>query len=223
MRAGEAENPELFWALHGGGGNFGVATSFTFRLHALPSVTAMLLFWKPEAGGDVLRAYRDFMDAAPDEVGGGVLYLTAPQEEFVPGDLAGRLALAVVVVYAGPEAEARRAASQLLSLGPEGEMIAEMPYADFQCMLDDPPGHRNYWTAEYLDDFPDEAVERVRARAKEMIVPSATQLALFAQGGAVGRGRARLPGAMAQRPVGRPPVRPVEGRGGRRAGEAVGP
>jgi FAD/FMN-containing dehydrogenase len=193
VRASDDENPELFWALHGGGGNFGVATSFTFRLHALPSVTVALLLWRPEAGPDVLRAYRDFIESAPDEVGGGLLYLTGPAEEFVPEHLVGKLALVVLVVYAGPEAEARKVAAPMLALGHEGALIAEMPYADLQCMLDDPPGYRNYWSAEYLDALPDEAVDLFCARADDMIVPSASQHVLFPQGGAVRRGRADYP------------------------------
>lgn len=193
VRASDDENPELFWALHGGGGNFGVATSFTFRLHALPSVTAALLLWRPEAGPEVLCAYRDFIESAPDEVGGGLIYLTGPAEQFVPAHLVGKLALAVLVVYAGPEAEARKVAAAMLGLGHEGELIAEMPYADFQCMLDDPPGYRNYWSAEYLDALPDQAVDLFCARANDMIVPSASQHVLFPQGGAVARGPAGYP------------------------------
>lgn len=193
LRASGDENPELFWALHGGGGNFGVATSFTFRLHELPSVTAALLLWPPEAGPEVMRAYREFMESAPDEIGGGLIYLTGPDEGFVPAPLVGRLALAVLVVYAGPEAEARELAAPMLTLGHAGEMIAEMPYADFQCMLDDPPGYRNYWSAEYLDSLPDPAVERFCARAADMIVPSASQHVLFPQGGAVARAPADYP------------------------------
>jgi FAD/FMN-containing dehydrogenase len=193
VRASADENPELFWALHGGGGNFGVATSFTFRLHALPSVTAALLLWRPEAGLDVMRAYRDFIESAPDEVGGGLFYLTGPAEGFVPEQLVGKLALAVLVVYAGSEADARKVAAPMLALGHEGEMIAEMPYAELQCMLDDPPGHRNYWSAEYLDTLPEEAIELFCSRANDMIVPSASQHVLFPQGGAVARGPADYP------------------------------
>lgn len=193
VRASDDENAELFWALHGGGGNFGVATSFTFRLHALPSVTAALLLWRPEAGPEVLRAYRDFIESAPDEIGGGLIYLTGPAEQFVPAHLVGKLALAVLVVYAGPEAEARKVAAAMLARGHEGEMIAEMPYADFQCMLDDPPGFRNYWSAEYLDALPDQAIDLFCARANDMIVPSASQHVLFPQGGAVARGPAAYP------------------------------
>jgi FAD/FMN-containing dehydrogenase len=187
VRASAEENPELFWALHGGGGNFGVATQFVFGLHELPTVTAALLLWPPERGPDVLRSYRDFMASAPDEVGGGAFYLTGPAEDFVPAHLIGRLACAVLLVYAGEEAEARRAVAPLLSLGHEGAFIAGMPYAELQCMLDDPPGFRNYWSAEYLDAFPDDAVEAFCSCADDMIVPSPSQHALFPQGGALSR------------------------------------
>jgi FAD/FMN-containing dehydrogenase len=191
--ASDQEHQELFWALHGGGGNFGVATSLTFRLQPLASVTAALLVWDAERGPEVVRAYRDFIEAAPEEIGGGVLYLTGPPEEFVPERLVGRLALAMLVTYAGGEADARAAMAPMLALRPDGQMLAEMPYADLQCMLDDPPGYRNYWSAEYLEVVPDEAVARFCARAPDMIVPLPSQHVLFPQGGAVARGPAQYP------------------------------
>jgi FAD/FMN-containing dehydrogenase len=193
VRAGEDENPELFWALHGGGGNFGVATSLQFRLHPLASVTAALLVWPPEAGRDVLPAYRDFLEGAPDDVGGGLIYLTGPAEDFVPADLVGKLACVVLVTYAGGESDAREAMQPVLELGPEGEMVVELPYAELQSMLDDPPGYRNYWSAEYVSAFPDEAADLFRARAEDMVVPSPSQHVLFPQGGAVGRGPSDYP------------------------------
>jgi hypothetical protein len=148
-----------------------VATSFTFRLYPLPLVTTALLLWPAGAGPDVVRAYRDFIDSAPDEVCGGLVYVTGPPEEFVPQHLVGELSVLVLLVYTGGEAEARRALGPMLELGPDGEMMAEMPYAELQCMLDDPPGYRNYWSATYLDALPDEAVYRHCARAADMIVP----------------------------------------------------
>jgi FAD/FMN-containing dehydrogenase len=193
VRASENEHAELFWALHGGGGNFGVATSFTFRLYSLPYITTAILLWPADAGPDVVRRYRDFMGAAPDEVCGGAVYVTAPDLEFVPERLAGRLSLLVLLVYTGGETEARRAIAPMMELGHEGEMIAEMPYAELQCMLDDPPGHRNYWSATYLDSLPDEAVDRYCTRASDMIVPSPSQQPLAPQGGAVARGPADYP------------------------------
>ncbi|WP_431960906.1 FAD-binding oxidoreductase [Actinacidiphila sp. bgisy160] len=193
VRAAEDENAELFWALHGGGGNFGVATSLTLRLYPLPAVTMALLLWPPEAGPEVLRAYRSLLSSAPDEMGGGLIFLTGPPEEFVPEHLVGALTCAVLVTYAGTGETAREVLEPLLALGPQGRLVTELPYADLQCMLDDPPGYRNYWSAEYLDDFPDEAVDRFCARARDMVVPSPSQHVLFPVGGAVARAPADYP------------------------------
>ncbi len=193
VRAGEKENPELFWALHGGGGNFGVATSLTLRLHPLPVTSAALLLWRAEAGPEVMRAYRDFMSGAPDELGGGMIHLTGPPEEFVPEHLVGELTCAVLLVYAGGLERAREVFAPMLALGHEGGLVTEIPYADLQSMFDDPPGYRNYWSAEHLDALPDEAVDVFCARARDMIVPSPSQHVLFPQGGAVGRAGDEFP------------------------------
>jgi FAD/FMN-containing dehydrogenase len=187
VTASEDEHPELFWALHGGGGNFGVATSFVFRLHALPVVSLALLLFDPDRGPEVARRYRDFADEAPEEVGGGLLYLTGPPEPFVPERLQGQLALSVGLMYAGGETEAREVAAPLFELSPDGQMVAEMPYAELQCALDDPPGFRNYWSAEHLEEFPDDAIDLFCARAQDMIVPSPSQQIALPWGGAVAR------------------------------------
>ncbi|MEY9214237.1 FAD-binding oxidoreductase [Thermobifida halotolerans] len=193
VRASDSENPELFWALHGGGGNFGIATSITLRLHELPSVTVSLLLWDAEAGPEVVRAYRDFIGSSTDDVGGGVLYLTAPPDDFVPQRLVGRLACAALVVYTGGEEEGLAAIRPMTELGHAAEMTAEMAYADLQCMLDDPPGYRNYWSAEHLTALPDQAVDRFCAGAERMIVPSPSQHVLAPQGGTVSRGPTDYP------------------------------
>jgi FAD/FMN-containing dehydrogenase len=158
-----------------------------------PRFCNTLLLWSPEHGPAVVRAYRDFMASAPDDIGGGLIYITGPAEDFVPSHLVGRLTCAVLITYAGAEADARRVAAALLELGHEGELIVEVPYAELQCMLDDPPGYRNYWSAEHLDSLPDEAVDRFCARANDMIVPSPSQHVLFPQGGAVARKGSEYP------------------------------
>ncbi len=200
VRASEDENPELFWALHGGGGNFGIATELTFRLHPLPAFTAALMLWPPGAGPELARAYRSFVDSASDDVGGGLIYLTGPPEEFVPEALRNELAVAILVTYTGPEAEAREAIAPLLAMEPAGEMIAEMPYAQLQSMLDDPPGYRNYWSAEYLDGLPDAAIDAFCAHAEGIIIPSPTQHIIFPWGGAIARGAADSPMATRESP-----------------------
>ncbi len=194
VRASEDEYPDLFWALHGGGGNFGIVTSLTLRLYPLSVATLGLLLFPPERGPEVGRVYRDVLEAGPDELGGGLIYLTGPEgEDFVPAELVNQLTCAVVVAYAGPEEEARRAVAEFVELGPAGQMVAEMSYAELNCALDDPPGYRNYWSAEHLDSFPDPAVDAFCARASDMVVPSASQHVLFPMGGAGSRGPADYP------------------------------
>jgi FAD/FMN-containing dehydrogenase len=183
VTASEKENQELFWALHGGGGNFGVATSFTFALHPLSMVTVALMLWPPSMAPELAVAFRDFFDSAPNEVGGGLIYLTGPEAPFVPEHLQNQLLFGALVAYAGPRSEAMPVIEPMLKLGHEGGMVEEMPYADFQCMLDDPPGHRNYWSAEYLSGLPDEAITRFCDVAADMIVPSPSMHAVFPLGG----------------------------------------
>jgi FAD/FMN-containing dehydrogenase len=194
VTASEDENSELFWALHGGGGNFGVATKLVFSLHELPAATLAMLLWPADAGTEVTRAYRDLIAAgAPDELGGGVAYITGPPEEFVPEHLQDELCAGVIAIYAGTEAELREALAPIYALEPQGGLTAEMPYAEIQCAIDDPPGYRNYWSAEHLTGFPDEAVHVFCARAHDMVVPSPSQHIVFPWGGAVGRAAADWP------------------------------
>ncbi|MFR9800480.1 FAD-binding oxidoreductase [Streptomyces sp. MS06] len=193
VHADADDDPELFWALHGGGGNFGVATSLTLRLHALPAFSMALLLYLPRYGPDAVRVFRDVVESGPDEAGGGVLYLTGPPEDFVPEHLVGRLACAVLLTYAGPEDDMRRLAEPLLALPHEAEIAGAMPYADLQCMLDDPPGLRNYWSVEYVSGAPDDFVDVFCALADSEPVPTHTQHVLFPQGGAIAAGPREYP------------------------------
>jgi FAD/FMN-containing dehydrogenase len=186
VTANEEENPELFWGLHGGGGNFGVATELVFRLEPLPAATLGLLLWPSEAGPEVARRYRDLIEGgAPPELGGALGYLTGPPEEFVPERLHGQRVAGAIVVYAGAEQEAREVVAPMLELSPEAEMIAELPYAELQSAIDDPPGYRNYWSAEHLKHFPDEAIDTYCRQGEEMIVPSPSQHLMAPWGEAV--------------------------------------
>ncbi|MER5934614.1 FAD-binding oxidoreductase [Streptomyces sp. NPDC002054] len=187
------DHPELFWALHGGGGNFGVATSITLRLHDLPDMSIAFLLYLPEYGPQVLRTYRDVIEGGPREASGAMLYLTGPPEEFLPPQLVGTRMCAVLLTYAGPEEEMRRLARPLLALPHESEIVTAIPYADLQCMIDDPPGMRNYWSAEYLTGLPDAFVDLFCARGDLMPVPTNTQHLVWAQGGAIAEGPADYP------------------------------
>lgn len=187
VRASSTEDPELFWALHGGGGNFGVATELSLRLHPLPEFTLGILMFRPERGPEVVRTWRDLMETAPDELGGAVIYLVADAEPFVPEAMVGTLVCGVVLTCAGGEALLRDVAAPLLGMRPDAEMIAEIPYQAAQQAIDDPPGYRNYWSVEHLETLPDEAVELFCDRAGEMVIPSPTGHILFPFGGAVSR------------------------------------
>ncbi len=193
VHASAEQNPELFWALHGGGGNFGVATSLTLRLHELPAFSIALLLYLPEFGPEVTRTYRDVIEAGPVEASGGVIHLTGPPEEFVPPHLVGQLLCGALLTYAGAEVDMRKLAEPLLALPHEAEIVTAIPYADLQCMLDDPPGLRNYWSAEYLTGAPDEFVDVFCALGDALPVPTGTQNALFPLGGAIADGPPEYP------------------------------
>jgi FAD/FMN-containing dehydrogenase len=186
VTASARENPELFWALHGGGGNFGVATSFTFQAHRLgPVVHAGMWLWPAEDAPDVTRAFRDLALAAPDGVGLALLYLTAPPEPFVPAYMVGKMAATVAYLYAGDPEEGSEHARPFRELGPAIDLVADTHYAEFQSSLDDPPDHYNYWSADYHNDLPDEALDLLVESARTL--PDATSQQLIARwGGAVG-------------------------------------
>jgi FAD/FMN-containing dehydrogenase len=187
VTASEDENAELFWALHGGGGNFGIATAFEFALHPVgPEVLAGLLLWPGDAGYEVGRAYRDMAFDAPDELGSALVFLTGPPEEFVPVHLQGQTLAAVAVLWAGEIADGEEAVADLRALGPEVDLVGPMPYAEFQCMIDDPPGLGNYWSADYHDSFPDEALDTFVKYGFERPSPVSQQI-LVPWGGAIAR------------------------------------
>ncbi len=189
LTASEEEHPDLFWALHGGGGNFGVVTELAFGLHPLENATMFMLVFPPEEGVKVTGRFRDMFEAgAPDELCGELVFMTAPSEEFVPSELVDKLSLVVIMVYAGPEPEARKAAAPLLELGPAGEMIMEMPYADIQELDERAPGNHYHSTSEHLKELPDQAVKQFCARAYNMPVPSESAQALATWGGRISRG-----------------------------------
>ena len=186
ITASETEHPELFWALHGGGGNFGVVTALTFRVHPVgPDVFAGLLVYEAEKGRDLLRLVRDLMCAAPPEFGPAVAYLTVPPEEELPPHLHGRRGVALVLCYSGAIEDGERLVQPFRDLRPDADLMGTVPYSDFQCSIDDPPGFRNWWTAEYLHDVTDEAIELIHEHAMQTPSPGLAQTFIVPWGGAV--------------------------------------
>jgi FAD/FMN-containing dehydrogenase len=134
----------------------------------------------------VLRTYRDVMNAADDELSLAADFFTAPDEDDVPSDLRGQPVVAVIGMWAGDPADGERALAPIRQLRPDADLFGRTEYADFQCSLDDPPGYRNYWTAENVVDLTDEAIEKIVQRAGE-IPAGPSQLFIVAWGGAVRR------------------------------------
>ncbi|TMK94893.1 MAG: FAD-binding oxidoreductase [Actinobacteria bacterium] len=158
------ENPDLYWAIRGGGGNFGVVTSFLFRLHELDTVVAGPTFWPVESGAEVLAAYRDFLPKAPRDLNGFFLFGSVPPGPPFPEELHMRKVCGVVWCYAGADEEAAAAhMSPLLDALPEPLLHgpAPMPHPAIQGAFDAvyPAGDQWYWRADFVREIPDEAVE----------------------------------------------------------------
>jgi FAD/FMN-containing dehydrogenase len=187
--ASAERNPDLFWALKGGGGNFGIVTGFEFRLHEVgPLLYGGMLFFPIDAAVDLLKAYRGFMEGAPDEIGGGAAILSAPPEEFVPEAVRGKPVLAVIACYVGPVDAGERAFAPLREWGPALEMLGPMPYSAIQALIapGNPPGRRQYWKAGLLGELSDEAVEAFIRRAGDPPTPFTASL-MLPLGGAFAR------------------------------------
>jgi FAD/FMN-containing dehydrogenase len=163
VTASAEENPDLFWAIRGGGGNFGVVTSFLFRLHEVGTVIAGPTFWPVEAGAEVLSAYREFLPNAPRELNGFFLYGSVPPGPPFPEELHLRPVSGVVWCYVGGEDDAAKAMAPLLEQLPEPLLhgVQPMPHSALQGAFDEvyPKGDQWYWRADFVKEIPDEAVE----------------------------------------------------------------
>jgi len=188
--ASEQENPELFWGLRGGGGNFGIVTSFEFRLHPVgPEVLAGVLAWPMERAGEVLRVFREFVADAPDEVGIMANLRLAPPLPVFPPELHGKPVVALVVCYAGPAEEGERVLRPLRELKePAVDSIAVKPYAAHQSMFDAayPHGRHYYWKAWKLPPLSDAALDVIVQQAWSITSPLSA-IPVFTLGGAVSR------------------------------------
>jgi hypothetical protein len=161
VRASADEHPDLYWAIRGGGGNFGVVSSFLFRLHKVGTVVAGPTFWPVELGAEVLSVYRDFLPGAPRELNGFFAFHTVPPAEPFPESIHLRQVCGVVWCYVGSEADAAKAMAPLLGALPEPLLhgVQPMPHAVLQGAFDGlyPPGEQWYWRADFVKEIPDEA------------------------------------------------------------------
>jgi FAD/FMN-containing dehydrogenase len=194
VRASEQEHADLFWGIRRGGGNFGIVTEFEFRLHPLgPIVLAGLVMFPMARAQNVVRRWRDWADAAPDEVSTACAVITAPPEPFVPAELHGKPVVAFAVLYVGDPEQGTEMVQPLKDLGPAVDHIGQMPYTAFQAALDPlaPPGVRSYWRGEYLPDLSDAAIDTFLAHAVDVTTPGAplSQMIIFR----IGQGVAAVP------------------------------
>ena len=190
VRASANDHPDLFWALRGGGGNFGVVTSFRFALHPVgPDVMAGPVFWAAEDTTDVLRLYREFVTDAPDELGTIIRLGTIPPLPVVDEGLHFRPAIAVASCYAGSVADGERAVRALRQFGtPLVDLVGPTRYIDHQCAIDDtvPHGWHYYWKGASLAALSDEVIDIVAEHTYDATSPR-SYAAIFHLGGAVFR------------------------------------
>jgi FAD/FMN-containing dehydrogenase len=187
--ASEQSNPDLFWAIRGGGGNFGVVTSFTFRLHELgPDVAFSATFYPLEEIAQVMRGWRDYVESAPNEVTSVCVSITFPANPELPEAIHDRPVVIVGGVYAGDIEEGMAATEPLRRLGtPLFDMSGPTPFLGVQTGFD-ALFPRNvlhaYWKSQYLEQLTDEAIDVVAAKALDRPAPL-TLVNMFHMGGAI--------------------------------------
>lgn len=192
LRASEAEHTDLFWGLRGGGGNFGIVTSFEYRLHPLgPMVLAGMLIHPMDDTPEVLAFLRDFLVEAPDELGVIANLRFAPPLPVVPEELHGQPIVALIVCYAGGVEEGEEVVGPLREFGqPALDAIAPKPYTAHQAMLDPafPHGRHYYWKSSELPPLTDDAIDVIVEQCSTITSPYSS-IPVFTLGGAVSRVR----------------------------------
>jgi hypothetical protein len=169
VTANAQNHPDLFWALRGGGGNFGVVTSFVFQAHPVRTVFAGPIFWDATHALSVMRVYRDFMTTAPEDLGIFVGLKTVPRTDPFPREAWGRRACAIIGAYNGSAEDGQRAMQPLLDAVPAPlfNWMSEMPLPAIQSLFDGffPKGLQWYWKGDFVKTLPDEAIETHIAHA----------------------------------------------------------
>jgi FAD/FMN-containing dehydrogenase len=171
VTASANQNPDLFWAVRGGGGNFGAVTSFLFQAHPVKMVYAGPIFWEARHAREVMRAYREFIPTAPEELGIFVGLKTVPPVDPFPREYWDRRACAIIGSYNGPAEEGQTLMAGLLNTLPPPifNWMGEMPFPSMQALFDPffPKGLQWYWKGDFVKSLPDEAIETHIAQAAE--------------------------------------------------------
>lgn len=190
LRASADEHPDLFWAVRGGSGNFGIVTTFEYRLHPVgPEILGGFVLYPIEQAPSVLRSFRDIMDGAPDQLGASAVVITAPPQAPFPPALQGKPVLAIAVCYAGDMAEGQRVVQPLREVGePALDLVGPLPYVAMQSMFDAASPHGlHYWEkSSYLSELSDAAIDAYVSAVSQPTSPL-SQALLSRLGGAIGR------------------------------------
>ncbi|MET7300232.1 FAD-binding oxidoreductase [Embleya sp. NPDC005575] len=189
VTASESEHPDLFWALRGGGGNFGVVTSFRFRLHPVGTVIAGVTLWPVAQTREVLRWYREFLPQAPEDLNGFFAALTVPPGPPFPEEIHGRKMCGVVWCWTGDPETAENILAVVREPGPPAfHFTAPMPYPVLQTMFDEliPTGLQWYWRGDFFDAIPDDAID-VHAKYAENLPTDLSTMHLYPVDGAAHR------------------------------------
>jgi FAD binding domain/Berberine and berberine like len=190
VKASAEENPDLFWGVRGGGGNFGIVTEFEFRLNPVgPTVLAGPIFWPMEDSPEVLRFYREWIAEAPDELMTIVVHRKAPPLPFVPPELHGKLVVAVVCCYAGPLEEGEKVVKPLKAFGsPVLDLCVPKPFLTHQAMFDPsfPHGWWYYMRSCDVAELADEVIDITVEHSLRISSPL-TAFPIWQRGGAAGR------------------------------------
>jgi len=177
VKASERENNDLFWAIRGGGGNFGVVTGFTFRLHPLSTVVFGPTLWHLDDAAQVLRVFRDYLPSAPDTVNGYFAFITVPPVPPFPEELRLKKMAAIVWCYTGDPDKADEAFKPALAVAePALHGVMTVPVAAMNTAFDPlyPPGTQQYWRADFIDSITDRAVELNVEHGSRMPTPQCT-------------------------------------------------
>jgi FAD/FMN-containing dehydrogenase len=161
VKANADENPDLFWAIRGGGGNFGVVTSFTFRLHPVDTIYGGPMLYELSETADVMKWYRDLIPAAPDELNGFFAFLTVPPAPPFPEHLHMKKMCGIVWAYAGPATKAEETFKPIRAFKKAAlDLVGPLPQPALQSMFDAlyPPGLQWYWRADFVNELSDEAI-----------------------------------------------------------------
>jgi hypothetical protein len=160
VTASEKENEDLFWALRGGGGNFGVVTSFLFRAHPVSTIHGGPILWPAEQGAEVMRTFREMMRDAPEDMYAWCGFLTVPPVPLFPETLHLKKMCGLVCCHLGRAEEAEKAFQPLRAMKPALDMLGQMPFPALQSAFDGlyPPGLQWYWKADFIKDLSDAAI-----------------------------------------------------------------